>query len=152
MLAKFKIVEMGGRSRFPNEHQLVLGAIECAHAAVGLVPDANVFQFRIHLISRPKHFLHVAPVHAGVVNRPVVAMGRKLLKSLRQKTGESWRGHFTATHRKGAVVNLTLAADITVDSHVVRWVGKNQTGFAAVEQIVVGCAVKRITTKYSVKP
>src|SRR6266403_1546850 len=37
VLAKLEIVEVRSRSRFPDEDQLVLGTIETAHTAIGLV-------------------------------------------------------------------------------------------------------------------
>jgi hypothetical protein len=78
-------------------------------------------------------------------------MGREMLKSIRQERRKTRRRHFTAAHGKGAVVNLTFAADITVDGDVVRRVGENQTSFAAAEQIVVRSALKRIATKDAVR-
>jgi hypothetical protein len=39
---------------------------------------------------------------------------------------------------------------VTVDGDVVRWVGKNQAGFRAIEQRVVGSAVERIATEDTV--
>src|SRR5258708_9191200 len=68
VLAKLKIIEVRSRSRFPNENQFVFGAIETAHAAVGLVPDAEIFQLRVDGISSCKHFLHMTPVHTSVMD------------------------------------------------------------------------------------
>ena len=45
-------------------------------------------------------------------------MGREVLKGSRQERRETRRRHLTAAHSKGAVVDLTFAADITVDGDV----------------------------------
>src|SRR5258706_2971612 len=128
----------------------MFGAIESAHTAVGLIPDAKIFKFGITGISSHKHFLYVAPVHAGVVNRPVQTMGGQMLESIRQERGETRCRHFTTAHGKGAVVDLTFAPDVTVDSDIVRWVGENQAGFDTVEYSVVRIGLQRIATKNAV--
>jgi len=58
VLAELEVVEVRGRSRFPHKDELVFGAIEGSHSAVGLIPDAEVFQFGIHGMSGGEHFLH----------------------------------------------------------------------------------------------
>src|SRR6056297_3624770 len=44
MTAKVDIVDVARRAFLEDADQLVLGAIETAHAAIGLVPDAQVEQ------------------------------------------------------------------------------------------------------------
>src|SRR6266404_7944227 len=44
VLAKLEIIEVRSRSRLPDEDQFVLGAIETAHTAIGLIPDAEIFK------------------------------------------------------------------------------------------------------------
>ena len=47
-----------------DEDQFMLGAVECHHSRVGLVPDAKVFQFGKDDFARGQKFLRVPPVHA----------------------------------------------------------------------------------------
>ena len=43
---------MRGGSNFVHEHQFMLAAVERSHAAVGLVPDAQILEFGEHLPTR----------------------------------------------------------------------------------------------------
>jgi hypothetical protein len=54
-----------------HEHEFMLGAIERAHAGVGLVPHAQVQERAIDAPAHDRHVLHVTPVHAHEVHRPV---------------------------------------------------------------------------------
>src|SRR6266481_9765578 len=62
-----------------------------------------------------QHFLHMTPVHKGVVDRAVCAVGYEVLKRLCQEGREVRRGHFTAAHCEIAVLDLALATDVTVN-------------------------------------
>ena len=59
-----KLLVCGRRADLEHEDELVLGAVERAHAAVGLVPDAEVLELREHRLAGGKQLAHVAPVHA----------------------------------------------------------------------------------------
>lgn len=58
-----------------DKDQFVFGAIECPHAAVGLVPNPHILQFREGGFASLQQFPHVPPVHADECYRAVPADG-----------------------------------------------------------------------------
>jgi hypothetical protein len=74
------------------------------------------------------------PVHKGVVDRAVRAVGGEVSKGRCQERREGRGGHFTATHFEIAVLNLALAADVTVNDNVVRRVSNHQGCFGTAKQ------------------
>ncbi len=65
-LSKAEIVDVRPLPRLEYEDQLVFGAVERAHAGVGLVPDAEVLELAEDSRARFLHFAHVPPVHAHI--------------------------------------------------------------------------------------
>ena len=63
-LAQTKAIGMGKSADLEDEDQLVLGALETPHSAVGLVPDAQVLKFREDHLPGLENLAHVTPVHA----------------------------------------------------------------------------------------
>src|SRR5260370_9305420 len=53
-----------------QEHELVLAAVERAHAGIVLGPDAQVLQLGIAALAGGEQLPHVAPIHAYEVQRP----------------------------------------------------------------------------------
>ena len=54
----------GALPALEHEDQLMLGAVEAAHAGIGLVPDAEVLQLAVVRLGRPQQLADMAPVHA----------------------------------------------------------------------------------------
>jgi hypothetical protein len=50
-------------SNLEHKNQFMLRAIERPHAAIGLVPNAQVLQFGENLFARTQELAHVTPVH-----------------------------------------------------------------------------------------
>ena len=71
-LAEPEAVGVRGGADLEDEDQLVLRAIEAAHAAIGLVPDAEVLQLGERGLAGIEQFAHVAPVHADEGDRAVL--------------------------------------------------------------------------------
>src|ERR1700704_5091436 len=96
---------MRSRAVLPHKDELVLGAIECAHSGVGLIPDADVLKLRVVGVSRCKHFAHMAPIHADLVDRTI----RRITAEQGIYTGEEGReltfAHFPRSHGKFAVLD-----------------------------------------------
>ena len=87
-VAQSEAVHMRSGAYLPNEDQLMLGAIETAHPAVGLVPNAEVFQLGKDRVTGGDHLAHVTPVHAHEGNRPFPALCRPRCQRRAQKGGE----------------------------------------------------------------
>src|SRR5258708_9687073 len=92
----------------------------------------------------------MTPVHKGVVDRAVCAVRSEVFKSRRQEGREVRRGHFTAAHCEIAVLDLTLAADVTVNGDVVWRVSYHQGCLGAAEQGVIANAVEGIAAEQAV--
>src|ERR1700730_17323765 len=109
MLAKFESIQVRSRAVLPHKDELVLGAVECAHSGVGLIPDADVLKLRVVGVSRCEHFSHMAPIHADLVDR---AVGRILTKR-GVNPGEEGReltfAHFPRSHGKFTVLHAAQA-------------------------------------------
>src|SRR6266403_644200 len=92
----------------------------------------------------------MAPVHKRVVDRAVCGVGGEVLKGRGQEGREVRRGHFTAAHCKIAVLNLALAANVTVYANVVWRVRKYHSCLGVAEQGAVANAVEGIATEQAV--
>src|SRR6266478_6561204 len=92
----------------------------------------------------------MAPVHKGVMDRAVCAVGYEVLKSRGQEGREVRRGHFTAAHCEIAVLDLALATDVTVNGNVVWRVSYHQGCFGAAEQGAIATAIEGIATEQAV--
>ena len=71
--AKLDIVDVRRGADLEHEHQLVLRPIERSHAAVVLVPDAEVLQLRVTPLAAAEQFADMPPVHADEVNGAILA-------------------------------------------------------------------------------
>lgn len=81
MLAQLDIVDMRRHPDLEHEHQLMLRAIETAHAAIGLCPDAKVLEFGIAVARSGQDLAHMPPVHADEVDRAIGRRGDKVVKT-----------------------------------------------------------------------
>src|SRR5260221_12296107 len=71
MLAELEIIDVRGGPGLPYEHQLMLRAVERAHAGIGLVPDTEVLELAVDLAAGDEHLPHVPPAHADLMDRAV---------------------------------------------------------------------------------
>src|SRR5450759_4541944 len=63
-LAEFEVVLMRRVPVLEHENELMLRAIECAHAGVRFGPDAEVLQFEVRVVAGVENFAEMAPIHA----------------------------------------------------------------------------------------
>ena len=68
---KPEIVDVRRATLFENKYQLVAGAIECTHAAIGFGPYDKIFKLVIDGFPGGLQLDHVPPVHAYEMNRTV---------------------------------------------------------------------------------
>ena len=76
MFAEFDHVQMGGVSDAVDENQLVLGPIQGSHPGIGFVPDAEIQQVSVNVVSDCTDVVHVPPVHADKVHRAIARTAR----------------------------------------------------------------------------
>jgi hypothetical protein len=122
-----------------GEHKLVLRAVEGAHAAVGLVPDAEVLEFGEDLLAGGEQFAHVPPVHAHESDRSVPTAVRRGAQGLHQERGEGVPRHLAYPHRELAMAHPAEAADMAVNRHVVWWIGEDEVDLlGSKKRLIIG--------------
>ncbi len=84
------------------------------------------------------------------MDRAVCAVGSEVFKGRGQEGREVRRGHFTAAHCEIAVLDLALAADVTVNGNVVWRVSYHQGCLSAAEQGAIATAIEGIATEQAV--
>ena len=122
---QFHIVNVTGRALLENENQLVLRPVKAPHSGVCLGPDAKVFELAIEPRSL-ENFLHMAPIHADVMDGSIYANGRQALKCLLKKFRELGPCHLARRHREFPVPDFSLARDMARHRHVVGRIGEDQ--------------------------
>ncbi len=114
-----EIIDMRRAALFKHKDQFVLGGIERAHATIGFVPDAEVFQLIKDSMACGENFTHMPPVHSDIGNTAIFELGGGSLKARRQKRRERVLIHFSGGQRKLVMLLATKAGDMAVDLHIV---------------------------------
>src|ERR1700737_4781964 len=127
-LAELDVVAVRSAALLEDQAELVLAAIERAHAGIVLDPDAEVLELAIGLGTGNQQLVEMAPVHANEVQRSRGTEGGKVAAGLGKKGGEFGLVHLARGHRERAVVDRAEAARMAVDFHVVRRGGKDHRG------------------------
>src|SRR6202521_5418376 len=107
-----------------QEHELVLAAVERAHAGIVLGPDAQVLQLAIGALAGGEQLAHVAPIHADEVERPVETEPGEEPESARKELGELGLVHLARGLREFAMVDRTEPPDMAIDRHIVWRIGE----------------------------
>src|SRR5262249_12767533 len=151
-IAKAKGVQMRRRSELEYKYELVLRSIEASHAAIGLVPDADVFELGKHFFAGGEELGHVAPVHADERSRAVPAAGRCRRQTIDKESGEGPSVHFADTHGKVTVADAPGPAHMAIDRNIVRRVGEDQSGYLLPKKPFIGIGVPRISADEPMPP
>ena len=78
MAAELDIIDVRRRAVFEDRNQLVLGAVEAAHAAIVLAPDTEILEFAIDFTAGAQQGKQVAPIHADKMNGAQLAVRRHM--------------------------------------------------------------------------
>ena len=65
--AELDIIAVPPAALFENQHELMLAAIERAHAGIVLDPDTQILEFVVDLLNSGEQLGEMAPVHAEVM-------------------------------------------------------------------------------------
>src|SRR5260370_38459764 len=122
VLAELEIIDVRGGPGLPYEHQLMLRAVERAHAGIGLVPDTEVLELAVDLAAGGEHLPHMPPTHADLMDRAIDGVLGEVIKNRLQECREFGLVHLAAAHGKIAMTNATEATDVAVDRDMV-WRG-----------------------------
>jgi len=135
-----------------DQDELVLAAIERAHAGIVLDPDAHILEFAIGLLADGEQFGEMAPIHADVMQRAGGAKGGEVTAGLAEERSELGLIHLTRSHREWTVMDRAETARVTLDWHVVRRVGKDHRGALRAHQRGEGLGIEGITAQDAMSP
>src|SRR5262249_30376112 len=144
MLPELEIVGVCRDPRFPYEYELVLRAVERAHARVRLVPDAEVLELAIDHAAGTKHFPEVAPVDTDLVDRAVDRVVCETAEDRLEECREFGLAHLAGANREFAMTDAAEASDVAINCDVVGRVGEHEFALGAFEQAIVGALVAGI--------
>jgi hypothetical protein len=113
---------------FEHKDKLVLAAVERAHPAIVLDPNAEVLQLVIGGSAGGQQLLDMAPVHADEVQRAVEAECYEVAESLAKKAGEFGSIHLARGHRERPMVDRAETTRMPTDRHIVGRVGEHHRG------------------------
>src|SRR5438045_5505963 len=111
--AKLDIIAVSVAALFEHKDKLVPAAVERAHPATVLDPNAEVFQLVVGGSAGCQQLLDMAPVHADEVQRAVDAECREIAASLAKKAGEFVAIHLARGHREGPMVERAATTRMT---------------------------------------
>src|SRR6516162_8695249 len=146
------IVAVRTAALLKDQDELVLAAIERAHAGIVLDPDTQILEFAIGLLADGEQFGEMAPIHADVMQRAGGAKGGEVTAGLAEERSELGLIHLTRSHREWAVMDRAETARVTLDRHVVRWVGKDHRGALRAHQRGEGLGIEGITAQDAMSP
>src|SRR5438128_1230485 len=110
MPAELNIVVMPRPASLEDENELVLAAIEGAHAGIVFGPDAQVLQLGVDGLRRVQQFPDMPPVHAQVMERPVAAIMDEERADTSQEVGKRPLIHLARCHREVAMMDAAETA------------------------------------------
>src|ERR1700730_17960840 len=100
VLTELDIVAVRGFAILEDEDQLVLAAVERAHAGIVFDPDAEVFELGVDRCSGSSQVNLVPTIHAQEIQRASGAVGGQQLQNRRQESGYPGPGHPARGHRE----------------------------------------------------
>src|SRR3977135_898675 len=114
------------------------------HAAIALVPDAEILEFGKDGSACLEQFPHMAPIHAHERNGAVARKRGGMPKGLLQEAGECFARHFADPHGEFAVADATQPCHMTIDRYVVWGICEQEIRAFASHQEVEGGSVSSI--------
>ncbi|UGY17354.1 hypothetical protein WDM22_09130 [Bradyrhizobium septentrionale] len=148
--AEFDIVEMRRGAGLEDADELVLGAVERAHAGVALGPDADVFKLAIGVLAGCEHVLDMAPIDALELDGAIGRKGSKMAEDTGKESSEFFCGHFAGGHGKFPVLDLSEPRDVARDRDVIGRVGKHHLRALLSKQRLVGLGLGGIAANQAV--
>ncbi len=133
-LAQTETVGVGGGPDLEDKDQFMFGPVEGSHAAIGLVPDAEVLEFGKSGFARLAHFAEMTPVHTDEGDGAVATHAGGVGQGRCQKLRKLGAGHFARGHGEFAMADTAKPGDVAVDGDVVGRIGEDQIGALAAHQ------------------
>src|SRR4051794_29507285 len=89
---------MGRGAVLEHEHELMLRSVEGAHAAIGLVPDAQVLEREVARSSGPQQFARVSPIDTDEQDGAIAAASSHGSQRVSEEANELGLRHFASGH------------------------------------------------------
>src|SRR6266446_2932315 len=90
------------------------------------------------------------PIHAYEVNRAGFAVPLKMTKTIGQEARKLLFAHLSRGHGKLSMFNGAIPGGVTVDSHVIRRIGKYDVCLLAIHEPFITCGIERRVAENSV--
>jgi len=129
-LAEPHIVRVRARL-LEHGHQLVLQAVQAAHAAVGLGPDTQVQKLETGRLALNDEIGGTAPVHAHKGDATDGQPFNRSVAHFAEKDGELGPRHLARGHGEPAVLHPVQPADVTGDRNVTGRIGEDALAMTA---------------------
>src|SRR5690349_12213672 len=93
-----QIVDVRSSAAFEYRNEFVFRSIEAALTGIGLVPDQQVFPFRIERKRGGEELVEVTPVDEDVVDGAITAAAHGTADKLMEQSSKCRQRHFAGTH------------------------------------------------------
>ena len=134
-----------------DEDQLMARAVERAHAAVRLDPNAEIDGRKFGAPGGSLNRVNMTPVHEDIGQRALRQDVVGGVQEIRQEFCEFGRGQFARRHGELTVFNPASTTHMPLDGHVVRRIGEQQAGLLVAKQPFVGVASLGVAAKQTVR-
>jgi hypothetical protein len=151
VFAQLDVVHVRGRSHLEDVDELMLRAVEGAHAGVGLHPDAQVFALAVDPPASGEELGAVSPVHADEVERTIGAVGGMAGKGGLEEGCELGLAHLAARHRELGMTRPAKSGDVALDAHVVGRVDEDEARPSLSQQAGIGVFEEGIAAEEAVR-
>ena len=134
------------------ENQLMLRPIKRTHSAIVFRPDAEIEERIVRFLTGQQDFCSMTPIHANEVNGTVPAVTLQKRKCLREEVEKLRFTHLARSHGEFAMTDRSLAADISINLHVLWRVGENNIGSLALHESGIGRWIEGVATGQTMVP
>jgi len=150
--SEFDIVQVGGAADPPDQSKFVLGAVERAHPAIALGPNADVEQRIIAIVPGAQSHPQVTPIHESKMHGTWTTERCHLPKHSVQECGVFAFAHLAGRHDEVCMLPVAEPAGVTIGANVVRRIGQHQPGPLVAKEPLVTFRVTRIAAQQPVRP
>ena len=144
MFTQLNGIEMRLTAVFEHRHQLMLASIQRAHSTIVLIPNTDIFKIRVMRMPCAEELEDVPPIHAYIMQGSIAAVLSDERNKRSEERGEFLFRHFTTGHDELIMFDFALAAYMSVDAHIIRWVSEDHVRSFGKKQTFIALPLKRI--------
>ena len=146
-IAESEGVDVCGIAFFEDEDELMPGAIEGPHPAIGLDPNADILELELGQLARPYRLFDMAPIDENEANAAIDKGLGHAAKGVLQEVDVDLLGHLAGGHGEVAMLDLPESGGMAEDRHVVRGIGEGETRLLPTEKSIIAPWIPRIAAQ-----